>query len=180
MLPSRILVFGGGGGAIFDPGYGGSVDVNATIDPLPTWDAGIPFFDPSFGGGVNVFGTVNPIPTVDPLPRVTYKPRKPPIPNAKPPLSNLLNCISSCMGGTNLIVTATKNDHPKNSTHGRCLASDIRPVPGRSQDFFNCAAKCHAGYGQDEVLHPSPKSTAPHWHIQIPRGKNGGHGALPY
>lgn len=51
--------------------------------------------------------------------------------------------------------------------------------PNDPSAVLQAAADNGAGYAQDEKLHPSPNSTAPHIHLQLPPGKNGGRGDLP-
>ena len=107
-----------------------------------------------------------------------YKPGTPP---ASPPLADLLRCIQNCLGQP-LTITSTSEpipQHPPGTPHRNGVAADVRPIPGMQSQFFQCASNCGAGFGLDEGAHPSANSTAPHNHIQIPKGTRGGPGDLP-
>jgi RHS repeat-associated protein len=130
-----------------------------------------------YADGANLFAYVRnePIRYVDNTGLYTYKPGVPPV---SAPLANLLTCMETCLGQS-FVVTATTNDHPPKTPHGRGEAADIRWRPGISKKLMCCAARCKAGYGQDEAANPSSKSTGPHFPVQIPAGRNGGKGDLP-
>jgi hypothetical protein len=84
--------------------------------------------------------------------------------------------------GERITVTSTNEpipQHPSDSAHGRGEAADLRVTPGHEQQVLQCAANCGAGYGQNERAHPSAHATAPHDHIQVGPGVNGGRGDLP-
>ncbi len=105
---------------------------------------------------------------------------KPGIPAPSGALDALLTCTENCLGAT-LTITSTSEpipQHPLNSPHGKGLAADIR-YPSNPQKLLCCASKCGAGFGLDEGAHPSAHATAPHIHIQLNLGRNGGHGDLP-
>jgi hypothetical protein len=112
-------------------------------------------------------------------------PRKQGVPAPSEPLANVLSCMQNRLNGipgsTSLVVTATTNDHPPNSPHGRGEAADLRYNDnGNEADTrLRVAAECGARYGLDEGRHPSSHSTAPHYHIQLTPGKRGGRGDLP-
>lgn len=139
--------------------------------------------------GTNLFSYASNAPTmlVDPLGLLAENPAcgspkyKPGVPPAKPELDKLLRCIQGCLD-RQLLISSTDEPvrvHPPGTPHRRGVAADVAPIPGMSKQVFQCAANCGAGFGLDEVLHPSPNSTAPHNHLQIPPGKNGGRGDLP-
>jgi len=99
------------------------------------------------------------------------------------PLNNLLTCTESCLG-VSFTVTSSYRPGPNQGAHGTGEAADARyrgPGTGNfsAEKFLCCAARCGAGYGQDEFNNPSPGSTGPHLHIQIPGGTRGGRGDLP-
>ena len=103
----------------------------------------------------------------------------PPLPPS-PALDKLLTCMESC-SGLALVVTSTSEQTPQHgpgSPHALGLAVDIR-YPSNPGLVLCCAEQCGGGFALDERLHPSPNATAPHMHIQIPRGTGGGRGDLP-
>lgn len=107
---------------------------------------------------------------------------KPKIPQATGRLAELLNCVQQQCPGERITVTSTNEpipQHPSNSAHGRSEAADLRVTPGHEQQVLQCASNCGAGYGQNERDHPSAHATAPHDHIQLGPGINGGRGDLP-
>ena len=128
----------------------------------------------------------NPINGVDPLGLYSLAPGvRAPDPGSA--LDSLLSCIDRTLK-IDFTVTGTttwRNGSPRTGPHGRGEAADIRySGPGSTEftveQFFQAAADCGAGYGQDECKNPSKDSTGPHIHIQIPRGhKSGGRGDLP-
>ena len=125
-------------------------------------------------GGINLYSYVgaNPINAADPNGLFAGKPGVPP---ATGGLLALLNCIEKCYGL--FVVTATTNDHPPGSPHGRGEAADIR-YPSNPNGFLCCASKCGAGCGLDEMKHPSAHSTGPHIHIQLGPCLGGSRGDL--
>ena len=127
------------------------------------------------GGSLNWYLYVanNPINWIDPEGLYVLKDN---IPAPDPKLLPLLKCIDQCFG--NYIITSTTDSHASNTPHGRGEAFDIR-YPNNSSKFLCCAAKCGAGYGLDEKVNPSSRSTGPHIHIQLGSGTGGGIGNLP-
>ena len=125
--------------------------------------------------GLNTYLYVNgnPLVAIDELGLYALKAGVPP---ASPQLGALLGCMEILCGS--FVVTATTNDHPAQSPHGRGLAADVG-YPSDPGGFLCCASKCGAGFGLDELKHPSPGSTTKHIHIQIPPGRRGGRGDLP-
>jgi RHS repeat-associated protein len=105
--------------------------------------------------------------------------RVPPL-QPSPEIHKLLTCVEKC-SGIQLVVTSTSEVTPKHkpgTPHRRGVAVDVS-YPSRPEIVLCCAAFCGAGFALDEKLHPSPQSSAPHLHIQIPRGPGGGRGDLP-
>ena len=94
----------------------------------------------------------------------------------------LLDCIEfKTMLPLEVTSTSEPNKyHPPGSPHRKGLAVDLHyPGPVGTQSILCAAAGCGAGFGLDESKHPSHPDVVAHIHLQIPTGKNGGHGDLP-
>lgn len=103
------------------------------------------------------------------------------VPAPSPVLDALLKCIEA-RAGVQLFVTSTAEpirQHPEGTPHRLGVAVDVRYQPGNADKILCSAGACGAGYGLDEAKHPSPQSTGDHIHLQIPEGRNGGHGDIP-
>ncbi len=109
------------------------------------------------------------------------------VPPASPALGRMLGCTQSCTG-FQLTVTSTTDEvirhgrvvaHGPNTPHGRGEAADVRELPGTGGAILTCASVCGAKFGLDEGRHPSHGWVAPHVHLQITPGRNGGRGDLP-
>ncbi len=121
-------------------------------------------------GGQNhlfVYTSNNPLGLVDPNGYFGYK--NPKVPPAQGFLLALLNCIESKYGSS-FTVNSTTDSHPPGDPHTKGRAADIA-YPNDPGKFLCAASLCGATMAIDEMIHPSPKSTGPHIHVQIGCGK---------
>jgi RHS repeat-associated protein len=104
------------------------------------------------------------------------------VPAPKGELAELVSCIADTVG-TTLTITSTNEVtpvHAANSPHGRGEAADIRiGAKTEAAKLNEAAAECKAGATQDEVSHPSPRSTKAHFHVQTHPEPGGWTGDLP-
>jgi RHS repeat-associated protein len=121
----------------------------------------------------------SPIDFADPLGLFTVKPG---VPYPSPRIQALLDCIEfKTLLPLEVTSTSEINKyHPPNTPHTNGLAVDLHyPGPVATQSILCAAAGCGAGFGLDESKHPSHPDVVAHIHLQIPTGRNGGHGDLP-
>jgi RHS repeat-associated protein len=113
---------------------------------------------------------------IDPFGLFTVKPG---VPYPSLEIQALVECIEF-KTHLHLLINSTTDSHDPNTPHTNGVAVDLHYDNEMATDSILCAAAgCGAGYGRDEKKNPSPKSTGPHIHLQIPRGTNGGRGDLP-
>ena len=104
---------------------------------------------------------------------------KPGVPEPSLAIEALVDCIEF-KTMLPIQITSTTDSHDPNTPHSNGVAVDLHYDNDEATQSILCAAAaCGAGFGLDEKQHPSHPWVAPHIHLQIPPGRNGGRGDLP-